>query len=130
MDWTKILMQIFEICIIPLLGALCTFLIAFIRKKSKVLQEKTNNELLDRLIIQTEEIVVTCIKATNQTYVESLKDKNAFNAEAQKVAFKKTYETILSMLSEDAKKMLTDNYGDITQYITTLIESKINQSKK
>lgn len=130
MDWTKILTQIFEICIIPLLGALCTFLIAFIRKKSKVLQEKTNNELLDRLIIQTEEIVVTCIKATNQTYVESLKDKNAFNAEAQKVAFKKTYETILSMLSEDAKKMLTDNYGDITQYITTLIESKINQSKK
>lgn len=130
MDWTKILMQIFEICIIPLLGALCTFLIAFIRKKSKVLQEKTNNELLDRLIIQTEEIVVTCIKATNQTYVESLKDKNAFNAEAQKVAFKKTYETILSMLSEDAKKMLTDNYGDITQYITTLIESKIDQSKK
>ena len=130
MDWTKILTQIFEICIIPLLGALCTFLIAFIRKKSKVLQEKTNNELLDRLIIQTEEIVVTCIKATNQTYVESLKDKNAFNAEAQKVAFKKTYETILSMLSEDAKKMLTDNYGDITQYITTLIESKIGQSKK
>lgn len=130
MDWTKILMQIFEICIIPLLGALCTFLIAFIHKKSKVLQEKTNNELLDRLIIQTEEIVVTCIKATNQTYVESLKDKNAFNAEAQKVAFKKTYETILSMLSEDAKKMLTDNYGDITQYITTLIESKIGQSKK
>ena len=50
MDWTKILMQIFEICIIPLLGALCTFLIAFIRKKSKALQEKTNNELLDRLI--------------------------------------------------------------------------------
>ena len=47
-----------------------------------MLQEKTNNELLDRLIIQTEEIVVTCIKATNQTYVESLKDKNAFNVEA------------------------------------------------
>mgnify|MGYP004505868983 FL=1 len=65
MDWTKILMQIFEICIIPLLGALCTFLIAFIRKKSKALQEKTNNELLDRLIAQTEEIVTSCIKATN-----------------------------------------------------------------
>ena len=130
MDWTKILMQIFEICIIPLLGALCTFLIAFIRKKSKALQEKTNNELLDRLITQTEEIVVTCIKATNQTYVESLKDKNAFDAEAQKAAFKKTYETVLSMLSEDAKKMITDNYGDIAQYITTLIESKIKQSKK
>ena len=130
MDWTKILMQIFEICIIPLLGALCTFLIAFIRKKSKALQEKTNNELLDRLITQTEEIVVTCIKATNQTYVESLKDKNAFDAEAQKAAFKKTYETVLSMLSEDAKKMIADNYGDVAQYITTLIESKIKQSKK
>ena len=130
MDWTKILMQIFEICIIPLLGALCTFLIAFIRKKSKALQEKTNNELLDRLITQTEEIVVVCIKATNQTYVESLKDKNAFDAEAQKAAFKKTYETVLSMLSEDAKKMIADNYGDVAQYITTLIESKIKQSKK
>ena len=130
MDWTKILTQIFEICIIPLLGALCTFLIAFIRKKSKALQEKTNNELLDRLITQTEEIVVACIKATNQTYVESLKDKNAFDAEAQKAAFKKTYETVLSMLSEDAKKMIADNYGDIAQYITTLIESKIKQLKK
>ena len=130
MDWTKILVQIFEICIIPLLGALCTFLIAFIRKKSKALQEKTNNELLDRLIAQTEEIVVTCIKATNQTYVESLKDKNAFDAEAQKTAFKKTYETVLGMLSEDAKKMIADNYGDVAQYITTLIESKIKQSKK
>lgn len=129
MNWTEILTQVFELCIIPLLGALCTFLIAFIRKKSKTLQDKTNNETLDRLIAQTEEIIVACIKATNQTYVDSLKGQNAFDGEAQKAAFKKTYETVLGLLSDQAKQMITENYGDINEYITTLIESKIKQSK-
>ena len=39
-----------------------------------------------------EETIVNCVLTTNQTYVSNLKKDNMFDAEAQKNAFKMTYD--------------------------------------
>ena len=70
-----------------------------------------------------------CVIATNQTYVEALKKENAFTTEAQKEAFKLTYDAVMSVLTDDAKTYLTSIYGDLTAYITTKIEAEVNLSK-
>ena len=129
MDWMEMLQKIFEVCIIPLLGILTSYLIVFIRKKSKELEETTDNELYKKYIEMLQDTIVRCVIATNQTYVEALKNKNAFDEEAQKEAFKMTYEAVISILSDDAKVYLANVIGDLQLYITELIEAQVKIQK-
>ena len=73
--------------------------------------------------------ITACVIATNQTYVEELKKNNAFTAEAQKEAFKLTYDAVMAVLTEEAEKCLSEIYGDLAAYITTKIEAEVNLSK-
>ncbi len=129
MNYMELLQKIFEVCIIPLLGVLTTYLIMFIKKKSAELEETTDNELYKKYIELLQDTIVRCVIATNQTYVESLKDKNAFDEAAQKEAFRMTYEAVMSILSEDAKIYLANVIGDLQLYITQLIEAQVKIQK-
>ena len=80
MDWMEMLQKIFGVCIIPLLGILTSYLIVFIRKKSKELEETTDNELYKKYIEMLQDTVVRCVIATNQTYVDNLKPEGLFDA--------------------------------------------------
>ena len=80
----------------------------------------------DHCLIDT---ISACVIATNQTYVNSLKGQNAFDAEAQKKAFEMTYNAVIAVLSEDAKDYLTNIYGDLSVYIMNMIEAEVNRSK-
>ena len=73
--------------------------------------------------------VTNCVIATNQTYVDALKDKNAFTEEAQKEALQKTYSAIMAILSEDAKDYLSNATGDLQSYIMNLIEAQVKENK-
>ena len=44
MDWMELLSKIFELCIIPLIGILTSYLITFIRMKKAELVNKTEDE--------------------------------------------------------------------------------------
>lgn len=129
MNWMEMLQKIFEVCIIPLLGILTAYLVAFIRKKSKELEETSDNELYKKYIELLQDTIVRCVIATNQTYVEALKNKNAFDKEAQKEAFKITYESVMAILSDEAKEYLSTVIGDLQTYITKLIEAEVNVNK-
>lgn len=129
MNWMEMLQKIFEVCIIPLLGILTTYLIMFIKSKSKELQETTDNELYKKYIEMLQDTIVRCVIATNQTYVEALKNKNAFDKEAQAEAFRMTYESVMAILTDEAKEYLANVVGDLQTYITKLIEAEVNVNK-
>ena len=130
MDWTIYLKDIMQICIIPLLGVLTTFVVVWIKGKTKEVQAKTDNEFLQRCLTVLETTVVNAVLATNQTYVEALKKENAFTLEAQQQAFQKTYDTVIASLTEDTKKGLETVTTDLTAYITEMIEANINEPTK
>ena len=129
MNWLEMLQQIFQVCIIPLLGVLTTYLVMFIKNKSAALQEQTDNELYKKYIALLDETITKCVIATNQTYVEALKNKNAFDPEAQKKAFEMTYQSVLAILSKDAQEYLTEAVGDLNAYIVKSIEAQVNANK-
>lgn len=129
MDWMGMLNQIIEVCVIPLLGVLTTYLVMYLKAKSKQLQEKVDNDLADKYIQMLTDTICVCVIATNQTYVESLKKQGKFDKEAQQKAFEMTLEAVLSILSEEAKEYLTIIYGDLNEYIMQLIEAQVNQNK-
>lgn len=129
MNWLEMLQQIFQVCIIPLLGVLTTYLVMFIKNKSAALQEQTDNELYKKYIALLDETITKCVIATNQTYVEALKNKNAFDLEAQKKAFEMTYQSVLAILSKDAQEYLQEAVGDLNAYIVKSIEAQVNANK-
>jgi hypothetical protein len=86
MDWIALLTEIFEVCVLPLLGVLAIYLTNFIRSKCENLAEKSKNETMDKYIYMLGETISTCVIATKQTYVEALKKDKIFDANAQKEA--------------------------------------------
>lgn len=129
MEYIEILQQIFQVCIIPLLGVLTGIAIRFINAKANEIIAKTNNEIAVKYIEKINNTIVECVLATNQTYVDSLKNQNAFNEQAQKEAFKKTYEAVIAILTKDALDYLDTAYGDATLYITQKIEATVKMEK-
>ena len=126
----EILQQIFELCVIPLLGILTTYLVKLIRKKNEELDAKVSKEVSKKYIDMLADTITDCVISTNQTYVDALKAANAFDKEAQKKAFELTYNKIMNVLTEDAKEYLTTIYGDLEIYITTKIESEVKLYKE
>ena len=129
MTWLPILAQIFEVCVVPLLGVLVAYLVNYIKTKSTELTEKSKNETMDKYINMLAKTIEDCVVATNQTYVSSLKKDNLFTAEAQKEAFQKTYDAVMNVLTDDAKEYLSEAYGDLNTYITQKIEAEVAFSK-
>lgn len=125
----ELLVQIFQVCIIPLLGILTKYLIDFLNAKRQEINQAIDNETAIKYNDMIFNTVTDCVIATNQTYVEALKAQGTFDAEAQKVAFQKTLDAILAILTDDAKEYIQQAFGDITVYLTTLIESSVNKNK-
>lgn len=126
---SELLTQIFQVCIIPLLGVLTTFIIKWINVKSDQIQKKNDNALANKYIQMLTDTINSCVIATNQTYVESLKKQGKFDAEAQKQAFEQTTQAVLTILSQEAKDYLANIYGDLDKYISEKIEASVNINK-
>lgn len=129
MDWLELLYKIAEVCLIPLLGVLTAFFIKWLKAKEAELLVKVENDTADKYVSMVAQTITDCVIATNQTYVETLKKQGSFDAEAQKIAFQKTLDAVIAVLSDDAKAYLSELYGDITAYLTTRIEAEVNLQK-
>ena len=129
MDYTEFITNIFQVCIIPLLGVLTTFLVKWLQIKSSELQIKMDNDIANKYMDMLTNTITECVLATNQTYVEALKQQNKFDLEAQKIAFDKTSEAVMAILTEDAKEYLESAVGDLELFIRQKIEAEVNLNK-
>lgn len=128
-NFLQMLSQIFEVCVIPLLGILTAYLVQYIATKKDALIKQNDNALAAKYITMLSKTITDCVIATNQTYVDSLKSQGKFDAEAQKKAFNMTLTAVLSILNDEAKEYLTAIYGDLNTYITKQIEAAVNKNK-
>lgn len=126
----EMLFQIFELCIIPLLAVLTGYLVQWIKAKTAEATEKNQKDVFDKYITMLGETIAKCVSATNQTYVDALKKAGSFDAEAQKHAFDMTLNAVMNVLGKDAIEYLTAIYGDLTGYLTTLIEAEVKAQKE
>lgn len=120
---------LFQVIILPLLGILTKYLVAWISAKTDELKQKKDNELYDKYLDLLETTITDCVIATNQTYVDTLKAEGKFDAEAQKLAFQKTYEAIMAILTEDAKEYLIHAIGDFDAFVNAKIEANVKAGK-
>ena len=120
MDWLNLLVDIFEVCIIPLLGVLTAYVVKYIKVKSDEITMQSTNAMIDKYVIMLADTISACVLATNQTYVESLKKEGKFDIEAQKRAFEMTKDAVMLILTDEAKKYLSEAVGDLNKFISNL----------
>ena len=125
----QLVAQIFQICIIPLLGILTTFLITWIKSKKDALKQQTDSELAKKYLDMLDNTITDCVIAMNQTYVNSLKQQGKFDSEAQKKAFTDVYNKVIAILGQDAIEYLNSAIGDLNEYITSKIEKEVSSNK-
>lgn len=123
MNWNEIILSVVSIVVTGLIGVLTTYLTKLINSK---ISDKKDAATLSKLT----EIISNAVKSVFQTYVQSLKDSGTFNEEAQKTALNKALELINGELTTELKTYITDNYGDITTWLTNQIEATIYALKK
>lgn len=129
MTVNELITSIFQVCIIPLFGVLTTFIVKWINAKRSEIQGTLDDAVLNKYLNLLSETITSCVIATNQTYVDSLKAQGKFDTEAQKEAFRRTAESIMNILTDDAKTYLEQAFGDLEAYIKQRIEAEVNLNK-
>ena len=107
-----------------------TFLCKWLVSLSEANKVKIKNEKAQATIGLVTDMIVAAVETTTSTYVKQLKADNLFNAEAQKEAFNKTYDTVKKQLTADSEKIIAETYGDVEAYITNKIEQFVEELKK
>ena len=120
---------IFEFCIVPILALVTGFIVTWLNAKRKEVLAKTDNEVAQKLINITTDIINSAVISTTETYVKSMKNQNLFDLEAQKTALDKTKTMVMDTLSSEAKTQLTNLYGDLEKYLESKIEEAIKNNK-
>ena len=129
MELNELISNIFQVCVLPMLGLLTTFFIKWVNAKNAEISMNIDDATLKKYLNMLTNTISDCVIATNQTYVESLKQQGKFDAEAQKQAFLLTSNAVIEILSDDAKVYLTAAVGDLNTYITKKIEAEVNINK-
>lgn len=129
MDQANVVKQIFELVVFPLLGIGTTYLIVLINTKIKELKKQSDNDLEKKYLDMLNNTITDCVLATNQTYVNELKKQGKFDLDAQKIAFQKTYENVMALLTDEAKKYLSEALGDLQTYVNNKIEAEVLLNK-
>lgn len=129
-DVNAIITCIISAFVIPILYKCGNMAVAFISTKIDDTQKSTENQIIKDLKVDLLKTVNKAVIATNQTFVDSLKEMNDFGPEKWAEAFTKTKTAIMDSLTEDMIHMLEKNVGNLDNYIDTLIQSAVNENKK
>ena len=105
-----------------ILMGLATWISTFV---TSWLSTKIKDKKLQTLATKLNEIVTRAVMTVTQTYVESMKKKNAFDEKAQQEALEKCLAIIKTQLTQELRDYVEENYGDLQSYLLTLIESTI-----
>lgn len=129
MDLLNVVNEACQMLLPLVLTVLSVALMGYINKKIEEGKKKSDSDITDKYLSMLQDTIEDAVLATTQTYVEALKNQNMFDAEAQKKAFKLTYDAVMKVLTDDAKKYITSAVGDLETYITNKIESTVKLSK-
>lgn len=104
--------------------------VTLIRKAATNIAAKTEDAKVQSYITEIGIAVSDAVSATSQTYVDALKSKGEFTAEAQKEAAKMALGACIASLTPAARDFITQVYGGINSYLTNKIEAEVRSQKQ
>lgn len=120
----------FQEILFSAIGTILTGLLAWL---VSIITNWINSKIKDKnaakILTSVTALVTNVVQATYQSYVEALKGTDAWTKEAQEAALNKALTTIKSQLNNEGIKFIEENYGNVEEYLKTLIESVLYKLK-
>lgn len=125
-EFLSALLQAVLIAAVPVLSAFAAkgFVVL-----AKYLGVKMENATLAKYAQEIAQAVATAVTYVSQTYVDELKKSGTFTEESHKIAIEKALEVAKQQLTQQALDFISTAYGDITQYLTSLLEAEVRNQK-
>ena len=122
-EWTQIILKVIE-GLAGLAGTiLCYFITIWANKHIK-------DEKIKAHIIELANIVKEVVLEVSQTFVDKMQKAGNWNDDTKKEALSTALSKAQSLMSDELKTWVNDTYGDVTAYLTTLIEAQIKENSK
>ena len=115
--------------LIPLLVTIITICICMMTSKVAKDTARLAPSKYSEIIYALENIVNKAVITTNQTFVNELKKQGKFDKEAMQEAYRRTYESIISSLSQSFFEYLDEETIDIDALLKNMIETSVNWNK-
>lgn len=125
----EVIKTVLTLLLAAFLSTLLIMLGQWVHKMLQLWKQKVDNEMLKSLIDKLDYIVQKCIDATNQTFVNDIKNGGKLTDAQKKEAFNKTFESIMDMLTQEDIDKIAEQFGDVPTYITNTIEATIGNTK-
>lgn len=125
-DILSTLLQAVLIAVVPIIAAFASK--GFVAL-AQYLGVKMENATLAKYAQEIAQAVATAVTYVSQTYVDELKKSGTFTEENQKIAIEKALEVAKQQLTQQALDFISTAYGDITQYLTSLLEAEVRNQK-
>ena len=107
--------------------ALATWLASYI---VGLLNSKIKDQKLATFLTKFMEILTTSVNALTQTTVSELKKNGKFDSESACRVKEECVKLIKNQLAPDMIEFIQNNFGDVTDYVSTQIESFILSQKQ
>lgn len=133
MEFNEMLNNVLYVVLTAILPIVTTYGINLIKtkiKESKAIEEATKNEDMSNLVKDALADVMDAVLYVNQVYTEALKREGRFDEKAQKEAFNLAYTEAMNLISDGAKKAITEMYGSFDKWLALKIEASVNMAKK
>lgn len=125
----KAIIDLLSLVLIGVIPVLATKLIGFINTKILLAREAAKTENEKRILESIQKTVETVVNYVSQTFVDTLKNRGEFTPEEQAAALKMALEKVEEMLTDEAKEFIMANYGDLTEWLITIIEATVKTNK-
>lgn len=125
-DFLSTLLTAVITAVIPVISA---FAVILIKKYAVKLTADTDSVKAQAYLTEIANAISDAVAATSQTYVDALKNTNAFTKDAQTEALQKALAVCAASISEEAKIFIETQYGDVTDYLTNKIEAEVRSQK-
>ena len=122
----EILVKILVAFAILVMANLFVYLTNLSKEKIKLIENRNVREATSKLL----DIIVKCVGATNQTFVNGLKEMGGFDKAAQEEAWNDTKASIEKILDNESKEILGKAYGDLNDYINQALEDEVKRQKE
>lgn len=126
-EFLSILLQAVLIAAVPVIAG---FAAKGLTALARYLGVKIENTTVAKYAQEITQAVTTAVTYVSQTYVDELKKSGTFTEENQKIAIEKALEVARQQLTQEALEFITTAYGDITEYLTSLLEAEVRNQKE
>lgn len=133
--WDNVLAKALEL-LMPVIATLLTVLIAYaagwLRLQTAKIKGETAQQALKAAIDQAERVGIDAVLATNQVFVDSIKEDSAdgkLTDEEKREAMDKAVKYVKDHMAPWALSVLEATFGPVERWLEGLLEAKLGQVK-